>query len=246
MASNSQGCDKTSGDAWTLWGTCPGHSPQGWGLSRDLRATPDSSCLGFQELEFFTKIVYQEAAERWARQEFIILPEMRVYPVTGLYDHWCSEQFVFFTERKTISAWRIYFFVKYFQSFNYFFFSYCIPSFQQRETGVKVSAASVSWKSFPCSERLAATEGLLFQFASLIWLSCYIYKRGICWYLIWFALKPQQKYKYVLLIFFCSIDGHFAHGLHISGVFVRSREGCEKLIKVYWIKKMQMILWAAR
>lgn len=119
MASNSQGCDKTSGDAWTLWGTCPGHSPQGWGLSRDLRATPDSSCPGFQELE--SQIAYQEAAKRWARQEFIILPEMRVYPVTGLYDHWCSEQFVFFTERKTISAWRIYFFVKYFQSFYYFF-----------------------------------------------------------------------------------------------------------------------------
>lgn len=117
----------------------------GWGLSRDLRATPDSSCLGLQELE--SQIVYQEAAERGTRQEFIILPEMRVYPVTGLDDHWCSEQFVFFTERKTISPWRIYFFCQIFPKFQLFFFLVIASLLSSRETQRSKSLLHLSPKS---------------------------------------------------------------------------------------------------
>lgn len=52
---NSRGFLSFGGDM--PWAQSTGVIP-----SRDLRATPDSSCLGLQELE--SQIVFQEAAER--------------------------------------------------------------------------------------------------------------------------------------------------------------------------------------
>lgn len=107
--------------------------------------------------------LHWEAAGGWTRQGFITQPEMRVYPLTASYHLCCSELLVFFTDRKNNfplkDLFLFFFLVKYFQSFNYyFFFSYCMRSFQQRDTEVTVSAAFVSWKSFPCSESLAAVR----------------------------------------------------------------------------------------
>lgn len=82
--------------------------------------------------------LHWEAAGGWTRQGFITQPEMRVYPLTASYHLCCSELLVFFTDRKNNfplkDLFLFFFLVKYFQSFNYYFFLAIACVLSSRET----------------------------------------------------------------------------------------------------------------
>lgn len=69
---------------------------QRWGLSRDLKSCPQ--CLLLWHSAAGISDCLPRAAERWERQEFIIL-RWEFIQWQALYDRWCLEQFVFQWEK---------------------------------------------------------------------------------------------------------------------------------------------------
>lgn len=95
MASDSQGCDRTARGTSALVGTHPGHSPQGWGLCRDLRDAlmPPAWAFSSWNLRLFTKKQLNDGRDRNSsscqRWEFI---QWQAYMITGVLNSLCFSQ----------------------------------------------------------------------------------------------------------------------------------------------------------